>query len=518
MIRSILVIRLGSLGDVILTSSTVLNLKLAHPSARITYLTKDRFADLARVIPGVDEVRTLPDKTSAVRLYQLILTLDNQRFDLIVDLHGNMRSWIIRTLVAAPTKVNYPKRRFERWLIVNRKQLPTSWPHTIDIYNHAVSVLGYATPSGRPVFRAHLAPTRDNTVIIAPGAAHPNKQWSMERFAGVAQALQHELGVKIISVVTGADAGKILLSRSPRGSFFELVDEPLSVVSEAMASARLTIANDSGLAHLSSAVGTPVLAVFGPTHPSLGFSPRGLFDEIIQVNEYCRPCSLHGKKRCSRSEQFCFTRIGIRDVVDAAQRILARKLNTHRALLLDRDGTVIEDRNYGSDPDQIQLIPGAGSALRKAQESGFKLVTVSNQSGVARGYFGTDAVEATNNRVRTLLAAQGVHLDLMLFCPHHREGSVPEYSVDCSCRKPSPGMAERVAKELNVDLRRSFVIGDKVDDMALGMIAGCTPFLVRTGYGKQSEEMLRSSSLFRRIEVDDDLAGAIEDILGQRAR
>jgi D,D-heptose 1,7-bisphosphate phosphatase len=250
-----------------------------------------------------------------------------------------------------------------------------------------------------------------------------------------------------------------------------------------------------------------VLAIFGPTHPSLGFSPRGLHDQIIQVDEYCRPCSLHGKTPCFRTEQYCFTRIAPEIVLSVAGEQLSRPLQ--KAILFDRDGTLIADKHYLSDPDQVELLPGAIEALQAARMAGYRLVVLSNQSGVARGYFSLSSVEAVNRRFEQLLAKAGVTLDGSYFCPHYPGGTVPEFAVSCDCRKPHPGMAEQAALELRLNLHKSMVVGDKLDDLNLGFVTGATPVLTRSGHGRETEQSIRSSALYGRVKVLD----SVRDIL-----
>jgi heptosyltransferase II len=518
MTRHILVIRLGSLGDVLLASAPLLNLRLSFPDSQITLLTKERFAEIARLMPGPDRIITLHDGRSLKDYYDLLVDLDTQNFTDIVDLHGNLRSWLARRLVTASRRVVYPKRRRERADIVRTHQYPVNWPHTIDLYNQAVLSLDGQVYCQRPVLAGETSEAIAADilfrgapyVVIAPGAAHPNKQWPAERFAELARQLHRQRGLAILWVTTATEAGTSVLNHGlPTDMFLELIDRPLPQLARLFSRAQLAITNDSGLMHLASAVGLPVLALFGPTHPTLGFAPRGQFDRILEVEEPCRPCSLHGKKPCYRSERFCFTRISVDDALSAATSMLDEGQSRDRALFIDRDGTLTVEKHFISDPAEVELVPGAAEALLAMKQRGFKLIVVSNQSGIARGFFTHREVNRVNDRLVELLGAQGVTLDGIYFCPHHTNGAVAEYAVPCTCRKPHPGLAERAARELGIDLRRSVVIGDKLDDLNLGQVIGARSILVRTGYGRKSEERIAQRSSDRRPAIVDNLPAAI---------
>lgn len=159
-----------------------------------------------------------------------------------------------------------------------------------------------------------------------------------------------------------------------------------------------------------------------------------------------------------------------------------------RAVFLDRDGTLIVDRNYLSTPDGVVLIDGAAEAVRCLSESGFWIVMVTNQSGVARGMFPEDAVHIVNQRVQELLDRENAHLDAIYYCPHHPHGTIPQYARVCDCRKPSPGMGYRAAREHQIDLAQSYMVGDKRDDIVFGQNCGMrNAFLVSTGHGNETK-------------------------------
>jgi len=148
----------------------------------------------------------------------------------------------------------------------------------------------------------------------------------------------------------------------------------------------------------------------------------------------------------------------------------------NRAVILARDGTVIEERHYLSDPEQVALIPRIAPALRALRQMGLRLLVVTNQSAVGRGVFDQHRLEQIHERLRQLLAAEGVSVDGIYYCPHAPEDA-------CACRKPKPGLMERVARDHQVDPQACFVLGDKQCDLDFGRQLGATTFLVRTGYG-----------------------------------
>jgi D,D-heptose 1,7-bisphosphate phosphatase len=151
------------------------------------------------------------------------------------------------------------------------------------------------------------------------------------------------------------------------------------------------------------------------------------------------------------------------------------------AVFLDRDGTLVAEVPYLHEPDKVVLVDDAIPALRRLAAAGFALVVVSNQAGVARGYYPEQAVAAVHQRLEALLAAGGVALDGIFYCPHHPDGSVPGYARACRCRKPAPGMLETAAASLRLDLPASWMIGNHPSDVGAARAAGVRPLYVATG-------------------------------------
>lgn len=151
------------------------------------------------------------------------------------------------------------------------------------------------------------------------------------------------------------------------------------------------------------------------------------------------------------------------------------------AVFLDRDDTVIRDKAYLSDPEGVELLPGAPEAIRLLNEAGIPAILVTNQSGVARGFFDEDRVDAIHLRLMSMLSDQGARLDAVYYCPHLPGGAVPEYAVTCSCRKPAPGLLLQAALDFGLDLTTCFMIGDKPEDVLTIHGVGGKGILIETG-------------------------------------
>lgn len=157
-----------------------------------------------------------------------------------------------------------------------------------------------------------------------------------------------------------------------------------------------------------------------------------------------------------------------------------------RAIFIDRDGTLNEDIGYVSTPDELILYPWAAEAVRLVNHSGFKAIVITNQSGIARGMYTEETLAAIHERMITELAREGARIEAVYYCPHHPNIGTLDFSKNCDCRKPRTGMLETAAREHKIDLKRSFVIGDKSSDILLARNAGAVPLLVLTGYGRET--------------------------------
>jgi D-glycero-D-manno-heptose 1,7-bisphosphate phosphatase len=187
-----------------------------------------------------------------------------------------------------------------------------------------------------------------------------------------------------------------------------------------------------------------------------------------------------------------------------------------RAVFLDRDGVLIEDKGLLVDPAEMRILPGAFEATRKLSDAGFALVAVTNQPVIARGLATEQVIAEIHVRLAACIEAEGGgSIAGFYFCPHHPNADLPEYRIDCDCRKPRPGLLLEAAADLRLDLRRSVMVGDRMTDVAAGARAGCCTVLVRTGAHLQPE-IQTPDPVDPQLEADhacDDLASAAVWIL-----
>ncbi|MEJ2252598.1 MAG: D-glycero-beta-D-manno-heptose 1,7-bisphosphate 7-phosphatase [Candidatus Lokiarchaeota archaeon] len=161
-----------------------------------------------------------------------------------------------------------------------------------------------------------------------------------------------------------------------------------------------------------------------------------------------------------------------------------------KAIFLDRDGVINKEVNYLSNPKDFEFIPGSIKALRRLQEIGYKLIVITNQSGLARGYFTVETLNKIHNKMKRILRENNVILTDIFICPHH-----PDITGICECRKPKPGLLIQAKQKYNIDLKNSYMVGDTLKDIQAGKNAGCKTIFVLTGHGEEEKEKIK--------EIDD---------------
>jgi D-glycero-D-manno-heptose 1,7-bisphosphate phosphatase len=180
------------------------------------------------------------------------------------------------------------------------------------------------------------------------------------------------------------------------------------------------------------------------------------------------------------------------------------------AVFIDRDGTLTEEVGYVNHPQRLKLLPRSAEAVRRLNAAGVAAVVATNQSGVARGYFSEDVLQAVHDEMLAQLKRAGAHLDGVYVCPHHPHEGAPPFRMACECRKPRPGLLIRAAGDLGLDLAASVVVGDKPSDLQAARAVGARGVLVLSGYGRGEWEYRRASMAVPPDHVAEDLLDAVE--------
>ncbi len=183
------------------------------------------------------------------------------------------------------------------------------------------------------------------------------------------------------------------------------------------------------------------------------------------------------------------------------------------AVFLDRDGTINEQMGYINHSSRFILLPGVAEAIARLNDQGIPVVVVTNQSGLARGYFPAELLDEVHDKMKQQLAQKGAHIDGLYICPHHPEAKEEQYRQTCNCRKPKTGLLEQAATELNIDLTRSFMVGDRWSDLKCGVRVGATSILVLTGYGRGDLQYIGPQQEIQPAMMAEDLGEAVTWIL-----
>ena len=188
------------------------------------------------------------------------------------------------------------------------------------------------------------------------------------------------------------------------------------------------------------------------------------------------------------------------------------------AVFMDRDGCLTEEVGYVNHVSRIRLLPRTAEAVCRLNAAGIPAVMITNQAGIARGYFSAAVLAASLDAMTSQLRDGGAHLDGLYVCTHHPREGAPPYRADCDCRKPKPGLLLRAARELDLDLTASVMIGDRISDVAVGQAVGAAGVLVLTGYGRGEWEHQRHEWTVKPDLIAEDLLDAVEWALGRRRR
>ncbi len=341
LINKILVIRFSSIGDIVLTTPVLRTLKERYPYAKVCFLIKKEFLEITRLFPQIDKVFVFDSKDGFMGLMKLIGEINSERFDLLIDLHWNLRSILIYLFSQIRYKIHYSKHRFLRLLRIWFKwQVLPQQSHIIDLYFNPLTEFGILSSDNRvPELKIDKDMGKnvieclkelgieDNDLVIGmcPGAKWETKQWPIEGFVEAGNRLMEELNAKIVLIGDAHDLelGKRIeawMDKKPLNliNWTSLLELP-SLIQRC----DILITNDSASLHIAAALGVSTVSLFGPTTLDLGFGPHGNGKHIVLERDLpCRPCSSHGSRKCPKNTHECMTAITPEDVVDAAKNLL----------------------------------------------------------------------------------------------------------------------------------------------------------------------------------------------------
>jgi heptosyltransferase-2 len=520
-IKRILVRGPNWLGDAVMCEPALRGLRGLFPHAQIALLVKPAVADLFAGHPALTRVLTYDTKGRHAGLsgkWVLARQLRRQGFDLAVLFQNAFEAAFLTFLAGVPRRYGYATDG--RSLLMSD---PIAAPdrrtlvHQVRYYWDLLKPLGLTGDPPAPelvVFpeeeqamagrfaQGGLTAT-DVVVGINPGSTYGGaKRWLPERYAEVTERLcrtiresrEQQVGVVIFGAKGEERLGHEIAARLPSRS---LVLSGATTIRELMAAVKrcaMLLTNDTGPMHIASAFQVPVVAIFGPTDWRTT-SPFGSAHVIVRQPVDCAPCLL---RECPIDHR-CMTRVSVDQVYEAATKQVAglsgssrlsgssglnqtnqtNQINQtdHKNILdgvtvfLDRDGTLNYNPGYLKVAAELKLLAGVGPALARLKGAGARLVVVTNQSGVGRGLVTLKDLEAIHARLQGLLEQEDAALDAIYFCPHHPDDG-------CRCRKPNVGMVERAVSELQLDLRRSYLIGDHARDIQLAHRVGARAILL----------------------------------------
>lgn len=320
---SILVIRFGRLGDLLLAAAATREMKRAWPGARVDLAVFEEYAGAATLLPGVDRIVPFV-RGGVLDLFRGRRGLD-RTYDLAFDLHGNLRARLLLALVRPGKTCRYERLvRERRRLVRSKRGKKEDFPPVWRRYLGAVQRAGAEVRHDPPALLVPESETGGGEVVFAPGAGRRTKRWPAGRFAEAARILA--AGGRPLLLV-GSEAERPLLEEVARRSGGEaeiLAGAPIRETAARLRNAGVVVTNDSGLMHLAAGAGAPVVALFGPTTEELGFPPACEVRRVLSRELPCRPCSLHGGDVCPLPDRShaCLEEIGAEEVAEGARAIL----------------------------------------------------------------------------------------------------------------------------------------------------------------------------------------------------
>lgn len=536
------------IGDAVMSEPALSSIRQAFPNAEITLLVKPAVAELLQQHPAIDRMLVYEHRGRHARLsgkWALGSELRRGRFDVAILFQNAFEAAVLAFLAGIPRRYGYGTDG-RGLLLSDSIPVPdrTALAHQTQYYLDLLRPLGITPLPAAPrlfvseaeehAMRQRLADAgieaAEGLIGINPGSTYGSaKRWLPARFAEATDRVVDQFGGRIVIVgATGEEGLGQAIAEKMRTK--PLVLSGRTSIRELMAvikRCRLFVTNDTGPMHIAAAFGVPVVAVFGPTDFRTT-SPFGVTHQIVRQPVECSPCLL---RECPIDHR-CMTGVTVEHVYDAAVKQLKDmsprrsalshqlpEVNTRDSALstqhvslsgvtvfLDRDGTVNRDTGYVRSPQELDLLPGVVQAVARLNRAGARVVLVTNQSAIARGFITVDQLKTIHAVLLTRLEAEGARLDAIYYCPHHPND-------DCRCRKPQPAMIHRAVADLALDLSRAYVIGDQPRDIELARHVGARGILVLSGQTTREAVQAMEPSGIPPHFVAEDLCDAVAWIM-----
>jgi heptosyltransferase-2 len=481
--KKILVRGTNWIGDAVMTLPAIRAIRHYCPDAHISLLVKPWVAEIFRGNRDIDEIILYEEEYSRIKgKLRLAWMLRQKRFDAAILLQNAFDAALITWLAGIPERVGYNRDMRGPLLTV---AVPVNHSprkkHQVYYYLNLIRSAGIGAEDTFPylslndqeredarrlLLSSPVSDVTSHTIGINPGAAYgPAKRWPAERFALLTDMIIRELQGQVIlfggpAEVPVADEITALV-RQDTSHIINLagkttIRELAALISECDA----FVTNDSGPMHMASALLTPMVAIFGSTDVK-STGPVGEGHRVITKNLPCSPCL---KRECPEGHLRCMTAITSEEVFSSLKEIIPAK----KAVFLDKDGTLIRDMNYLNSFEELEILPKTDQFLKRLSSAGFIMIGITNQSGIARGLVDESFVRESNAYLQQKLGIKD-----FFYCPHHPD-------ENCACRKPSPMLLQKARIKHGIDLKRSYVIGDRESDVLLAKTVGAKGILLST--------------------------------------
>ncbi len=487
---SLLVRGVNWIGDSVMTLPAIHSLKKGLPQSKISLLVKPWVSAIFDKNPFIDEIILYEDRYKGFTgKFRISNMLRKKNISCAILFQNAFDAALLTFLSGIEERIGY-NRDARGFLLTKRIPLPEDYKqkHQIFYYLNILENIGIKTGLVYPYIylqieerlsaRQNLINLKRPVLGVNPGATYGSaKRWFPERFAEIINWFISETRGSVIIFGSKNETNiaddiykKILPAfRSPDTALNLAGNTSLRELISLISECDVFVTNDSGPMHIAYAVRTPMVAIFGSTDPALTGPPPYAFmnnNIVIKPELSCSPCF---RRECDKNDLNCMYAITSDDVYLAIKNLLPFRA----AVFFDRDGTLNMDSGYINRYEDLNVFDDIKSLL-KLKEKGFKLIGISNQSGIGRGIVDESFVRDTN---RMFIEKYG--FDNFYYCPHLPE----EY---CSCRKPEPEMLFLSRAEYKIDLKKSFIVGDKETDMLLAKSAGSKAILVQTGKSQES--------------------------------